>query len=103
MPLLKQLGTWMQDKYSEVLPKCVIGIALAYSIKRWDKFSQKRMHMSESSLMMMGSKLKLEQKYISQLLKDIVCVTENYITCELFSSSISHPRTKLHIKNLYQH
>ena len=39
MPLLKQLGTWMQEKYSEVLPKSAIGIALAYSIKRWDKLS----------------------------------------------------------------
>ena len=39
VPLLKQLGTWMQEKYSEVLPKSAIGIALAYSIKRWDKLS----------------------------------------------------------------
>lgn len=39
VPLLKQLGTWMQDKYSEVLPKSAIGAALAYSLKRWDKLS----------------------------------------------------------------
>ena len=39
VPLLKQLGTWMQDKYSEVLPKSAIGNAMAYSIKRWDKLS----------------------------------------------------------------
>lgn len=39
VPLLKQLGNWMQDKYSEVLPKSAIGNALAYSIKRWGKLS----------------------------------------------------------------
>jgi len=39
MPLLKELGTWMQNKYTEVLPKSAIGKALAYSLKRWDKLS----------------------------------------------------------------
>ncbi len=39
VPLLDELGKWMQKKYAEVLPKSAIGIALAYSLKRWDKLS----------------------------------------------------------------
>jgi transposase len=39
MPLLAELGKWMQKKYGEVLPKSAIGKALAYSLKRWDKLS----------------------------------------------------------------
>lgn len=39
IPLLDELGRWMQKKYVEVLPKSAIGKALGYSIKRWDKLS----------------------------------------------------------------
>lgn len=39
IPLLGDLGKWMQKKYVEVLPKSAIGKALAYSLKRWDKLS----------------------------------------------------------------
>jgi transposase len=38
-PLLGELGKWMQEKYITVLPKSAIGIALAYSMRRWDKLS----------------------------------------------------------------
>lgn len=40
IPLLDELGKWMQEKYVGVLPKSVIGKALGYSLKRWDKLSQ---------------------------------------------------------------
>lgn len=39
IPLLDELGKWIQKKYMEVLPKSAIGKALGYSIKRWDKLS----------------------------------------------------------------
>lgn len=39
VPLLNDLGKWMQHKYADVLPKSAIGKALSYSIKRWDKLS----------------------------------------------------------------
>lgn len=39
IPLLRDLGEWMQKKYIEVLPKSAIGKALGYCIKRWDKLS----------------------------------------------------------------
>lgn len=37
LPVLQQLGRWMEDQYKQVLPQSPIGKALAYSIKRWDK------------------------------------------------------------------
>jgi transposase len=39
LPLLNDLGTWMQQAYAEVLPSSAIGKALAYSIQRWDRLS----------------------------------------------------------------
>jgi transposase len=39
VPLLDEVGKWMQEKYVTVLPKSAIGMALGYSLKRWDKLS----------------------------------------------------------------
>jgi transposase len=39
LPLLKDLGSWMQNTYTQVLPGSAIGKALAYSIQRWDRLS----------------------------------------------------------------
>jgi transposase len=39
VPLLKDLGAWMQKTYPEVLPRSDIGKAIAYSVSRWDKLS----------------------------------------------------------------
>jgi transposase len=36
-PILEALGKWMQQVYTEVLPKSAIGMALAYSIQRWPR------------------------------------------------------------------
>jgi transposase len=35
VPILQDLGEWMQQAYGEVLPKSAMGLALAYSLKRW--------------------------------------------------------------------
>ena len=40
VPALTALGKWMKEQYMHVLPKSVIGKALAYSIERWDKLSR---------------------------------------------------------------
>ncbi|RWZ88340.1 MAG: transposase [Hydrotalea sp. AMD] len=39
LPILKDLGLWMQQAYPEVLPGSAIGKAIAYSLSRWDKLS----------------------------------------------------------------
>lgn len=39
IPLLKQLGSWMLQAYTQVLPKSAIGKALFYCLNRWEKLS----------------------------------------------------------------
>ena len=39
LPILNELGVWMQKAYTEVLPSSAIGKAIAYSLTRWDKLS----------------------------------------------------------------
>jgi transposase len=39
IPILKELGQWMQKAYVEVLPSSPIGKAINYSLSRWDKLS----------------------------------------------------------------
>lgn len=38
-PLLKELGSWLQQQYVQVLPKSAIGKAIAYSLERWERLS----------------------------------------------------------------
>jgi hypothetical protein len=37
IPLLQELKNWMVKTYPEVLPKSVMGKAIEYNLKRWDK------------------------------------------------------------------
>jgi transposase len=39
IPILQELGQWMKKAYLEVLPKSAIGMALGYSIERWERLS----------------------------------------------------------------
>jgi len=39
LPVLKELKTWMEEAYKEVLPKSPVGKALYYSLNRWDRLS----------------------------------------------------------------
>jgi transposase len=39
IPILKELGLWMQKVYPEVLPGSAIGKAIFYSLSRWEKLS----------------------------------------------------------------
>ena len=39
LPVLQRLKTWLQENYSQVLPKSPIVKAIAYSLPRWDRLS----------------------------------------------------------------
>lgn len=39
IPILKGLGLWLQQQYVQVLPKSLIGKAIAYSLERWESLS----------------------------------------------------------------
>jgi transposase len=39
VPVLKDLGLWLQQQYVQVLPQSLIGKAIAYSLQRWQRLS----------------------------------------------------------------
>ena len=39
VPILKNLGLWLQQNYVTTLPKSAIGKAIAYSLERWERLS----------------------------------------------------------------
>lgn len=39
LSVLQRLKTWLQENYSQVLPRSPIGKAIAYSLPRWDRLS----------------------------------------------------------------
>jgi len=39
VPALQELKNWLQENYTQVLPKSPIGKAIAYSLPRWDRLS----------------------------------------------------------------
>ncbi len=39
VPILEHMKGWLIEQYSQVLPQGVIGKAIAYNLKRWDKLS----------------------------------------------------------------
>lgn len=39
VPILRNLGLWLQQQYLQVLPKSEIGKAIGYSLQRWERLS----------------------------------------------------------------
>jgi transposase len=39
VPILRNLGLWLQQQYVQVLPQSLIGKAIAYSLQRWERLS----------------------------------------------------------------
>src|SRR5690625_6408296 len=39
LPVLNQMGRWMHGQAAKVLPKSLMGKAISYSAKRWEKLS----------------------------------------------------------------
>ena len=69
VPLLKELGLWLQQKYTEVLPASAIGKAIAYSLKRWDKLS----------LYATSSILNIDNNPIENSLRPLAVGRKNYL------------------------
>jgi transposase len=44
LPVLTELNNWMLDELPQVLPKSPLGIALAYTLPRWEGLSAYAMH-----------------------------------------------------------
>lgn len=69
VPLLQSLGAWMKEAYTEVLPKSVIGKALAYSITRWDALS----------LYTTDGKLNIDNNPVENAIRPVAIGRKNYL------------------------
>jgi transposase len=69
LPILKELGKWMEEQYIQVLPQSPIGKALAYSIKRWDKLCA----------FVYDGKLHLDNNAVERSIRATVIGRKNYL------------------------
>jgi transposase len=71
VPILTDLGMWMKEQYMEVPPKSDIGVALAYSIKRWNKLS----------LYTTDGCLQIDNNSVERSVRPVAIGRKNYLFC----------------------
>ncbi|TAN15272.1 MAG: IS66 family transposase [Chitinophagaceae bacterium] len=71
VPILNELGKWMQDEYIKVPPKSAIGLALAYSLNRWDKLK----------IYTTDGKLCIDNNPVERSLRPVTLGRKNYLFC----------------------
>jgi transposase len=69
LPILKSLGSWMKEAYTQVLPRSVIGKALGYSIQRWDALS----------LYTTDGKLNIDNNPVENAIRPVAIGRKNYL------------------------
>jgi transposase len=69
LPILQSLGSWMKQIYTEVLPKSVIGKALAYSIQRWHALS----------LYVTDGRLNIDNNPVENSIRPVALGRKNYL------------------------
>jgi transposase len=68
-PIVKALGEWMLKEYPTVLPKSPIGVALHYSLQRWEKLS----------LYMTNGKLEIDNNLVENAIRPVAIGRRNYL------------------------
>jgi transposase len=71
VPILGELGKWMKEQYIHVPPKSAIGVALAYSIKRWEKLS----------LYTTDGKLQIDNNCVERSVRPVAIGRKNFLFC----------------------
>jgi transposase len=71
VPILKALGQWMKEQYTQVLPKSIIGQALAYSITRWERLS----------LYTTNGILNIDNNPVENSIRPVAIGRKNYLFC----------------------
>lgn len=69
LPVLKELKEWMLANISIVLPKSPIGMAIAYSLKRWDKLS----------IYTTNARLQIDNNSIEREMRPVALERKNYM------------------------
>lgn len=71
VPILKDLENWMKEEYTQVLPKSLIGQALAYALQRWEKLS----------LYTTDGKLLIDNNAVENAIRPVAIGRKNYLFC----------------------
>jgi transposase len=71
LPILTHLSEWMQKVYAEVLPKSSMGLALAYSIKRW----------KELTVYTTNGKLGIDNNPVERSIRAVAVGRKNHLFC----------------------
>src|SRR4051794_24209863 len=68
-PILQSLEKWMKDEYVKVLPKSLIGKALAYSIERWQQLM----------IYVTNGKLNIDNNPVENSIRPVAIGRKNYL------------------------
>lgn len=68
-PILKALEQWMINEYPSVLPKSPIGVAIHYSLQRWEKLS----------LYLTDAKLEIDNNLVENAIRPVAIGRKNYL------------------------
>ena len=69
LPILQSMKGWLEENYTEVLPKSKIGKAIAYSLPRWDRLS----------LYTTDGRLQLDNNTIENAMRPIALDRKNFL------------------------
>jgi transposase len=69
LPILQSMKGWLEENYTEVLPKSKIGKAIAYSLPRWDRLS----------LYTTDGRLQLDNNTIENAMRPIALGRKNFL------------------------
>ncbi len=79
VPILDTLGKWMREEYTQrkVLPESPIGMAMAYSIKRWDKLTRYTSN----------GMLAIDNNPVENSLRPVALGRKNYLFCGKYEAA----------------
>lgn len=71
IPILRELGKWMETEYQKLRPQSPIAKAMAYSIKRWERLS----------LYASTGHLQIDNNAIERCMRQVAVGRKNYLFC----------------------
>jgi transposase len=69
LPVLEAFSTWLKENYAQVLPKSIIGKAMAYSMTRWEQLSN----------YLMDGMLEIDNNKIENVIRPVALGRKNYL------------------------
>lgn len=69
LPVLEAFSSWLQENYAQVLPKSIIGKAMAYSMNRWQQLSN----------YLMDGMLEIDNNKIENIIRPVALGRKNYL------------------------